>query len=197
MERIQALDWGVYQNFGHTIDQSPELLALFIPAFYLSSYAGVSVIVLLAMVLFLLCRKFLGALVAVVCFALALGLFEAARFVVPRRRPENAANWLGADGMLGSYPSNVMLFMLGVNLLGYAVWDLIPAARWRSLNALLATVLTIWVCLSHMYLPIHFFSDVLGGLAAGALFSWLGYRYIGPSGPKPVSTPAEGTVRAG
>ena len=199
MDAIESLDWGVVSNFGFTLNNYPKLLLLFKGAYYLGSYTGAGAIVIVALAMFLRQRSYRAALATAACFALAVGVFEVVRFVVPRRRPEDAQNLLGADGMLGSYPSSVMLFMLSVNLLGCAVWDLLPAAaiRRRSLYALLATLLTVWVCLSHMYLRIHFFSDVLGGLAAGALFSWLGYRCIGPSVPKPVWAPADGAFRAG
>jgi membrane-associated phospholipid phosphatase len=154
-------------------------------AYYLSSYVGVSIGLSIAVILFLAQGKRRSALVALVSFASSVGLIGVVRFLVPRRRPEGAENWLGPNAMLGSYPSaGVFLFMLVMILVGFAVWDL--ARPWiRAAYVLIAALLTAWVCLSQFFLAIHFLTDVLGGMAGAALIAWIAQRYLDPKGPRP------------
>jgi membrane-associated phospholipid phosphatase len=185
MDAIESLDWGVYAHFRFQGQQYPAVFPLMQIAYYLSSYVGVSVGLAIAVILFLVQGKRRSALVALVSFASAFGLVDVIRFLVPRRRPEDAENWLGPDAMLGSYPSaGVFLFMLAMILIGFAMWDL--ARPWlRGAYVLIAALLTAWVCLSQFFLAIHFLTDVLGGMAGAALIAWIAHRYLDPKGPRP------------
>jgi membrane-associated phospholipid phosphatase len=154
-------------------------------------------------ILFLLQGKRRSALVALVSFASAFILIDAVRFVVPRRRPEDAENWLGPHAMLGSYPSaGVFLFMLAMILISFAAWDL--ARPWmRGAYVLIAALLTGWVCLSQFFLAIHFLTDVLGGIAGATLIAWIAHRCLDPKGTRtpegrdtaPVSAVSQGIQR--
>src|SRR5437867_694274 len=119
MDEIEAFDWGVYSHFASvTVKKYSEFHFAMGWAYYLSSPIGVGIIILLAALLFWFQGKRRSAVVTLISFALALTLIEGVRFLVPRRRPEDAEIWLGADHNLhGSYPSDgVLLFMLGVIL---------------------------------------------------------------------------------
>ena len=186
MDAIESvLDWGVYSHFRFQVQQYPAVLPFMQAAYYLSSYVGVSSGLSIAVILFLAQGKRRSALVALVSFASSVGLIGVVRFLVPRRRPEGAENWLGPDAMVGSYPSaGVFLFMLAMILIGFAVWDL--ARPWtRAAYVLIAAVLTAWVCLSQFFLAIHFLTDVLGGMAGASLIAWIAHRYLDPKGTRP------------
>ena len=185
MDAIESLDWGVYSHFRFQIQQYPAVLPIMQVAYYLSSYVGVCIGLSIAVILFLAQGKRRSALVALVSFASSVGLIAVVRFVVPRRRPEGAENWLGPDAMVGSYPSaGVFLFMLAMILIGFAVWDL--ARPWiRAAYVLIAALLTAWVCLSQFFLAIHFLTDVLGGMAGATLITWIAHSYLDPKAARP------------
>jgi hypothetical protein len=183
MDAIESLDWGVYSHFRFQGQQYPAIFPFMRVAYYLSSYVGVSIGLSIAVILFLLQGKRRSALVALVSFASAFILIDAVRFLVPRRRPEDAENWLGPHAMLGSYPSaGVFLFMLAMILISFAAWDL--ARPWmRGAYVLIAALLTGWVCLSQFFLAIHFLTDVLGGITGAALIAWIAHRYLDHKAP--------------
>jgi membrane-associated phospholipid phosphatase len=184
MDAIESLDWGTYAHFRfqaqqlQQYDQFPLFLSFMQAAYYLSSYVGVGVLILLAVLLFLGQGKPRSALVTLLIFITASALLETIHLVVPRRRPPDAQNWLGADAMLGSYPSaGVFLFTIGATLLGLALWKLLRPWQ-RGLYTFIAALLTVWVCMSQFFLALHFLTDVLGGLAGAALFGWIASRYL-------------------
>jgi membrane-associated phospholipid phosphatase len=203
MDAIESLDWGVYSHFRFQVQQYPAVLPLMQVAYYLSSYVGVSIGLSIAVILFLAQRKRRSALVALVSFASSVGLIGVVRFLVPRRWPEGAENWLGPNAMLGSYPSaGVFLFMLVMILVGFAVWDLARPSI-RAAYVLIAALLTAWVCLSQFFLAIHFLTDVLGGIAGATLIAWIAHRCLDPKGTRtpegrdtaPVSAVSQGIQR--
>jgi len=179
MDAIEQLDWGVYSHFRYQGEKTPDLLPIMQDAYHLSSYIGVSVLLSIAVILFLLMKKWRSALVALISFAVAVALIETVRWLVPRQRPGDADRWLGTDNMVGSYPSaGVFLFMLGVILIGFAVTDLTDRRWLRGLYVLLAALLTVWVCLSQFFLSTNFLTDVLGGMAGATCVSWIAYRFL-------------------
>lgn len=71
-----------------------------------------------------------------------------------------------------SFPSNhVLCALVGYGMIVYFVICLTNSKLWRTLSIVLAFLLVTAVGYSRLYLGLHFFSDVVGGLAAGAV--WL------------------------
>lgn len=71
-----------------------------------------------------------------------------------------------------SFPSSHVLgALVGYGMIVYFVVCLTTSRVWRSLAVLAAATLVLLVGYSRLYLGLHFFSDVIGGLAAGAV--WL------------------------
>jgi undecaprenyl-diphosphatase len=71
-----------------------------------------------------------------------------------------------------SFPSSHVLgALVGYGMVAYFVVCLTPSRFWRTLVIGLAALLVVAVGYSRLYLGLHFFSDVIGGLAAGAV--WL------------------------
>ncbi|HKW48522.1 MAG TPA: phosphatase PAP2 family protein, partial [Gemmatimonadaceae bacterium] len=71
-----------------------------------------------------------------------------------------------------SFPSNHVLgALVGYGLIVYFVICLTNSRLWRALSIALTLVLVAAVGYSRLYLGLHFFSDIVGGLAAGAV--WL------------------------
>ena len=97
------------------------------------------------------------------------GILEAVlKSVIRRPRPPYAAAFLN-----WSFPSgHAMVALVGYGMLAYVLVTL--AIRWRAWRiavVLGAAALIVAIGLSRLYLGVHYFSDVIGGYAAGAV--WL------------------------
>ncbi|HKW09467.1 MAG TPA: bifunctional DedA family/phosphatase PAP2 family protein [Gemmatimonadaceae bacterium] len=71
-----------------------------------------------------------------------------------------------------SFPSSHVLgALVGYGMIAYFVMCLTTSRFWRALAVAVGGALVLAVGYSRLYLGLHFFSDVIGGLAAGAV--WL------------------------
>jgi undecaprenyl-diphosphatase len=191
MDAIDALDCGVYYHFDFQNKQGNIFLPLLQTGYYVGSYIGVGTLFFTAIVLFALQRRWRSVLVVPSSGIIAFGLIELVRRLVPRPRPEEALGWLGPGDMIGSYPSPaVFLTLLAFILIGIGVWGLTRNATWRWTFAVIAAMFTVWVCMSQMMLTLHYFSDVLGGLAGAFAIGWTA-SYLLDSAPANPTTAAE------
>jgi membrane-associated phospholipid phosphatase len=180
MDAIESMDWGAYAHFRFAGQQQPQIVHWMRNNVYpLGSYLSVGFLLLIALLLLLGQKRRRAALVGVLTFLAAIALIELTHFVVPRRRPPDAQNFLGPNAMLGSYPSSsVFLFMLVVILVGFAMWEPLRSNWLRGVYVLAAGVLTVGVCLSQFFLCVHFVTDVIGAFAGAALFGWIACRLM-------------------
>jgi len=93
------------------------------------------------------------------------------KVVIRRPRPPYAAAFLTDSSW--SFPSgHAMGSLIGYGMLAYVLVVLVMQRRALQLGVVLGTVvLIVAVGLSRLYLGVHYFSDVVGGYAAGVL--WL------------------------
>jgi undecaprenyl-diphosphatase len=71
-----------------------------------------------------------------------------------------------------SFPSShVLAALVGYGMIAYFVVGLTTSRFWRTVVIVLAALAVVAVGYSRLYLGLHFFSDVVGGIAAGAV--WL------------------------
>ena len=181
LDRIEQLDWGVYSFFVFLANKTPEIPQLLHVEW--AARAGepfvVAVIVAVALVSLFIQRRWRDALVAILAFALALGTIELTKWIVPRKRPEDARNLIPDADMLGSYPSSsVLLFTLAMVLLGFALWNVMTAVWQKAMFVLVAILLVVWVCMAQFFLALHFLTDILGGLAGAAFFVYLCVQFL-------------------
>jgi undecaprenyl-diphosphatase len=105
-------------------------------------------------------------------FVGAMLLTEALKRVVQRPRPDGATPFLHGESF--SFPSGHTLgSLVGYGMLAYLVLtESRHANTTRTTVVLLTTfLLIVAIALSRLYLGVHYFSDVIGGFAAGSL--WL------------------------
>jgi len=189
MDVIENLDVGVYSHFEYQSKKYPFFIDLVQPAYHVSGYVGVCVLLLIAVVLFFKRKKVLSAIVSAIIFGASVGLIEAIRRLVPRARPSDAINIVGSEDMTGSYPSrSVFLFMLGVILIGVALWPLMDRNWLRSAYVVSAALLTVWVCMSQFLLTTNFLTDIIGGMAGAGAMGWLASRLVEEE-PPPAESP--------
>src|SRR5262249_34670812 len=122
MDAIESLvDFGPYAAFQEFIKNHPEIRSTLQTGYYLGDYLSVGILFSIAAYLFLWQGRRRSAQVTAISLAIAFGLLFGVRILVPRRRPDDAENWLGPGNMVGSYPSaGVFLFMLAMIFLGFA-----------------------------------------------------------------------------
>ena len=71
-----------------------------------------------------------------------------------------------------SFPSSHVLgALVGYGMIAYFVVGLTTSKLWRAVVIVVGAAVVLAVGYSRLYLGLHFFSDVVGGLAAGAV--WL------------------------
>lgn len=100
------------------------------------------------------------------------GLLDAVlKLVIRRPRPPYAAAFLHHYSW--SFPSgHAMESLIGYGMLAYLLIVMIPGTPARRLGIVLCTsLLVLAIGWSRLYLGVHYFSDVVGGYAAGVL--WL------------------------
>lgn len=151
MDRIEQLDWGVYSFFVFLANKSPEIPQLLHVewAAKAGDYLVPAAIVAVALTLLLIRRRQRDAMLSILAFGLAIGTIELTKWIVPRKRPEDARNLIPDADMLGSYPSSsVFLFTLSMVLLGFALWDVLTAVWQKALFVLVAALLVVWVCMA-------------------------------------------------
>lgn len=179
MDAIEALDDGANAHFTWQKREFPGIVGYMQVAYYISSYAGIAVFAAIIILLLLLQRRNIAALAAASGIASAVGAITLLQRIVPRARPQLAAEWLGDDAMTGSYPAAaVFLFMLCAILFCGTVWPIVRGLATRGSLVALSALLTVWVCMSQFFLATHYVSDVIGGVAGATLIGWLTCRVM-------------------
>jgi len=118
------------------------------------------------------------------------GLLDALLKVVIRRpRPPYAAAFLPDSSW--SFPSgHAMGSLIGYGMLAYVLVALVVQGRALRVGVVLgAVVLIVAVGLSRLYLGVHYFSDVVGGYAAGVLWLSACISGIEVARRRPLGTP--------
>lgn len=112
-------------------------------------------------------------------------LDEVLKLVIQRPRPPYATAFLHHYSW--SFPSgHAMGSLIGYGMLAYVLVVLWIHARRTQISVVLgAALLIVPIGLSRLYLGVHYFSDVVGGYAAGPL--WLSALYLRPRGRAPVA----------
>jgi membrane-associated phospholipid phosphatase len=111
------------------------------------------------------------------------------KLVIRRPRPPYAADFL--SGTSWSFPSgHAMGSLIAYGMLAYIVLVVVrvPGRAAQVAVLLSAVLLIVAVGLSRIYLGVHYFSDVLGGYAAGVL--WLSACISGLEGLRSERVPA-------
>jgi len=116
-------------------------------------------------------RKWIYALGWVATLAGSGLLITMLKLLVQRTRPAYATSFMG-DGSWNFSSGHAIASLVCYGMLGYLVVALMATRTWTRVSVGLAVaVLAVTIGASRMYLGVHYFSDVIGGYAAGVL--WL------------------------
>jgi undecaprenyl-diphosphatase len=164
MDLFEGLDWGTYYFFRFQANRLPDLNSLMQVGDWIGSYLGVAI--LLAASVAITPRRRM-ALVVVITFLLGSLLVEGVKVATQRPRPPDAQNILGALE-LSSFPSRaVFLAAFAWLILAMAVERRTERSGYRIAVYACAGLGIVFVCVSELWLGLHFVTDVLAGLAGG------------------------------
>lgn len=162
----QALDARI-EHFFH-VHANPTLHQIMVTISIIASGPGDAVLLTIAGIYFLWRRYKMTSIAMMILAAVGeSGLNELLKRLFHRVRPEPIYYHLGY-----SFPSgHAMSSMVVYGALAYLVAGGVPQ-KWRIVVWATAMLMILLVGFSRIYLGAHYFSDVLGGYLAGAIWLW-------------------------
>jgi undecaprenyl-diphosphatase len=135
---------------------------------WIGGYLGATIILLAAIALTPRPARWRLALAVLTTFLLGAALVEGLKLTVARPRPPGAEDVLGSAAPSPSFPSRaVFLATFAWALLAMAWERRTQRSACRIFVALAAALVIVFVCLSQLWLSLHYVTDVLAGLAGG------------------------------
>ena len=182
-ELLPSIDNGAYYAFSEAFHGTPELLQLL----RVIIWGGSLLMVTTACILLLTHGRARAVAPATATFVIGVVAVLAVQYLLPIRRPDNAARMIVGTPVLHSFPAgDVFAFTLAGVLLIAAAWTSLHRRLPRLLLALVAILLILGVALSQIMLGLHYVTDVaaglFGGLALGLLVSRMIARLSRPVG---------------
>ena len=146
------------------------------------SVLGTEIFILFFCLIWIILNKSRGVAISVVVLASTL-LNQALKIIVRRPRPN--INPLAVENSF-SFPSGHTMIMVVIGgILIYLLWqkrgdNAKCNTKWIARNVILTVIIcliAITVMFSRIYLGVHYFSDIIGGITSGLLFLFISYYY--------------------
>jgi undecaprenyl-diphosphatase len=190
MDLFRGLDWGTYNTFQFMAKHSPGLQSYMEAGDWLGSYVGVAILLALTVLVFVRQKQWRAALAIVATFVLGIILVEGVKLATHRPRPPDAQNILASAEFSPSFPSRaVFLAAFAWLMLATALERWTRNKKYRIAIYVVAALGIVFVCVSVLWLGLHFLTDVLAGLAGGlglALVArWAAAAPVGAEGIAP------------
>ncbi len=138
------------------------------------SLLGTEIFIILFCLLFIILKKSRGVVITIIIFASTL-LNQALKLIVGRPRP--SINPLAIEKSF-SFPSGhtmIMIVMGGILL--YLLWQEKGSKIKKTILTIIIVLIALTVMFSRIYLGVHYFSDIIGGITSGLLFLFISYYY--------------------
>lgn len=138
------------------------------------SLLGTEIFIILFCLLFIILKKSRGVAITIIVFASTL-LNQALKLIVGRPRP--SINPLAIEKSF-SFPSGhtmIMIVMGGILL--YLLWQEKGSKIKKTILTIIISLIALTVMFSRIYLGVHYFSDIIGGITSGLLFLFISYYY--------------------
>ena len=138
------------------------------------SFLGTEIFIILFCLLFIILKKSRGVVITIIIFASTL-LNQALKLIVGRPRP--SINPLAIEKSF-SFPSGhtmIMIVMGGILL--YLLWQGKGSKIKKTILTIIIVLIALTVMFSRIYLGVHYFSDIIGGITSGLLFLFISYYY--------------------
>lgn len=146
------------------------------------SVLGTEIFILFFCLIWIILNKSRGVAISVVVLASTL-LNQVLKIIVRRPRPN--INPLAVENSF-SFPSGHTMIMVVIGgILIYLLWqkrgdNAKCNTKWIARNVILTVIIcliAITVMFSRIYLGVHYFSDIIGGITSGLLFLFISYYY--------------------
>ena len=149
---MQSIEWGPLSTVARGITRLGDSPTIWI-------IAGVVALVLAGF------RRWWAASILALGMAFDIGLVRAGKTMVQRARPDD----LISSGFGTSFPSGHSAYGIVWVVMGVIATRSIPALRGTRWPIVVGVVLAVLIPVSRVYLRPHWFTDVIGGAAAGCV----------------------------
>ena len=145
----------------------------------LGSWVG---IILAFVCLFFISKKY--AFTLLVSYGFGVGLNYILKLIINRDRPYLTYDNITAfsEALGNSFPSgHAVSSVIMAIFICFIVWKLAKTKFTKIATIFSMTIFVGLVCLSRMYLGLHYFSDLIAGLAVGGIVALIGLRLFNKS----------------
>lgn len=138
------------------------------------SVLGTEIFILFFCLMCIILNKSRGVAISIIVLGSTL-LNQAIKIVVKRPRPN--INPLSIENSF-SFPSGHTMIMVVIGgLLLYLLWNKRGCKIKKIILTIIIFLIALTVMFSRIYLGVHYFSDIIGGITSGLLFLFISYYY--------------------
>ena len=138
------------------------------------SFLGTEIFIILFCLINIIINKSRGVIITIIVFASTL-LNQALKLIIRRPRPD--INPLAIERSF-SFPSGHTMIMIVIGgILLYLLWQEKGSKGKKIIITIIITLIALSVMFSRIYLGVHYFSDIIGGITSGLLFLFISYYY--------------------
>lgn len=138
------------------------------------SFLGTEIFIILFCLINIIINKSRGVIITIIVFASTL-LNQALKLIIRRPRPD--INPLAIERSF-SFPSGHTMIMIVIGgILLYLLWKEKGSRGKKIIITIIITLIALSVMFSRIYLGVHYFSDIIGGITSGLLFLFISYYY--------------------
>ena len=138
------------------------------------SFLGTEIFIILFCLINIIINKSRGVIITIIVFASTL-LNQALKLIIRRPRPD--INPLAIERSF-SFPSGHTMIMIVIGgILLYLLWQEKRSRGKKIIITIIITLIALSVMFSRIYLGVHYFSDIIGGITSGLLFLFISYYY--------------------
>lgn len=138
------------------------------------SFLGTEIFIILFCLINIIINKSRGVIITIIVFSSTL-LNQALKIIIRRPRPD--INPLAIERSF-SFPSGHTMIMIVIGgILLYLLWQEKRSRSKKIIITIIITLIALSVMFSRIYLGVHYFSDIIGGITSGLLFLFISYYY--------------------
>ncbi len=138
------------------------------------SFLGTEIFIILFCLINIIINKSRGVIITIIVFSSTL-LNQALKIIIRRPRPD--INPLAIERSF-SFPSGHTMIMIVIGgILLYLLWQEKGSKLKKIVLTIIISLVALTVMFSRIYLGVHYFSDIIGGITSGLLFLFISYYY--------------------
>ena len=138
------------------------------------SFLGTEIFIILFCLINIIINKSRGVIITIIVFSSTL-LNQALKIIIRRPRPD--INPLAIERSF-SFPSGHTMIMIVIGgILLYLLWQEKGSKIKKTILTIIIVLIALTVMFSRIYLGVHYFSDIIGGITSGLLFLFISYYY--------------------